>query len=234
MYKGYGAYPSDGMNDGINTHFNESDTNFFADNSNDTFFCDSFYDSSDMGEFFTEAGIGTDTKEKNFADDKYYADIVDKIDHTPGVTPGFEDYADSMKEHDDAVLHAQDKAFKNYDDSDAYSSNRRLAMAHNDRATELRERATHQFHTPRHDKRNTTGSRSWNPGSEELEDKALDTFRKADAHGRASKHARDEDSAKAHADTARKLFRSGVDTKGSAAIARKHEDDIMNFGGNKK
>ena len=231
----FGAYPSDDnmIDNDINSYFGESDTNFFADNSNDSFFCDSFYnDSSSMGEFFTEAGIGTDPKEKNFSDDKYYRDSVDKIDHTPGVTPGYRDYVDSMREHDQAIQRDHDKLGKAIRDEsgDDYKRIHRHAMAHNDRASELRERSEHQFHTPRHYKRDPTKSKGWNPGSDELEDKAQYTFRKANAHARASESARDEDHKKAHRDTARDLYTSGVGIKRDALRAKKREDDIWDGG----
>jgi hypothetical protein len=39
MYNnGFGCYPQDNMDDGINSYFGESDTNFFGDTSNDSFY----------------------------------------------------------------------------------------------------------------------------------------------------------------------------------------------------
>jgi hypothetical protein len=65
MYNGFGAYPADDMDMGINSYFGESDTNFVGDTSNDSFFgegCD--FTGFGNGEFFNEsAGFATDGSE---------------------------------------------------------------------------------------------------------------------------------------------------------------------------
>jgi hypothetical protein len=65
MYNGFGAYPADDMDMGVNSYFGESDTNFFGDTSNDSFFgegCD--FTGFGNGEFFNEsAGFTTDGSE---------------------------------------------------------------------------------------------------------------------------------------------------------------------------
>lgn len=81
----FGMYPSDDMNDNINSYFGESDTNFFADNSNEQVFGEGFSSGFGDCEMITEAmgfsttdsdiimetGMDTDPSEKNFSHDKY-------------------------------------------------------------------------------------------------------------------------------------------------------------------
>lgn len=66
MYNsGFGAYPQDDMNMGVNSYFSESDTNFFGDTSNDSFFGEGCgVTGFGNGEFFNESvGFSTDGSE---------------------------------------------------------------------------------------------------------------------------------------------------------------------------
>lgn len=66
MYNsGFGAYPQDDMDMGVNSYFGESDTNFFGDTSNDSFFGEGCgVTGFGNGEFFNESvGFSTDGSE---------------------------------------------------------------------------------------------------------------------------------------------------------------------------
>ena len=67
MYNsGFGAYPQDDMNMGVNSYFGESDTNFFGDTSNDSFFGEGCgVTGFGNGEFFNES-VGFSTDDSDF------------------------------------------------------------------------------------------------------------------------------------------------------------------------
>ena len=228
---GFGAYPADNMNDTVNSYFNESDTNFFADNSNDSFFCDSFSDdSSSMGEFFTEAGIGTDPNEKNFAIDKYDRDAIDKYDRTPGVTAGRDDYETAMRQHDE--------------ESDMYDpfEQPEKIIPHIDRKEALRRR---KYHMPdKHQDDRFTGSdkayrnKHWNPLSEDLAHEAQGHFDMARYHEGEAKnpHNREhvlrngETRADYHQREALDQYQRGRETQKDAISKKKREKRIEKAG----
>lgn len=90
MYNGFGAYPSDDMDMGVNSYFGESDTNFFGDTSNDSFFGEGvefIFDSSDS--FFGESAecfVESDDNKKGkwdgkFSDDPELNAAKAKMDH---------------------------------------------------------------------------------------------------------------------------------------------------------
>jgi hypothetical protein len=91
MYNGFGAYPADDMDMGVNSYFGESDTNFFGDTSNDSFFGEGAgfaFDSSNS--FFgesTECFVESDDNNKKgkwdgkFSDDPELNAAKAKMDH---------------------------------------------------------------------------------------------------------------------------------------------------------
>lgn len=65
----FGMYPSDDMNDNINSYFGESDTNFFADNSNEQIFGEGFmFDGYDDFGFFMEAANKDERDQGDYLD----------------------------------------------------------------------------------------------------------------------------------------------------------------------
>jgi hypothetical protein len=108
MYNGgFGAYPTDDMDMGVNSYFGESDTNFFGDTSDQSFFAEGSTMSFDSSDSFFNESYGTDT----FGSD-FFFESDSNIDHSKskGISSSNEAWNGGSVNHSAAAQVRRDRA----------------------------------------------------------------------------------------------------------------------------